>query len=70
MSVLNQKDMYPTDEIYPLIFDFSETESYNIKYEDLGYSGTNFVELSGSALINVILTIFWVIIQILMTMLC
>ena len=35
--------MYPTDEIYPYIFNFSETKSPNPLLEFLGYSGTNFI---------------------------
>ena len=38
--------MYPTDEIYPLFFDFSESECVNEQFEDLGYEGANFVELT------------------------
>ena len=53
MGELTQKDMYPTDKIYPQIFSFSETKSYNLRFEDLGYEGINFIELSGSALINI-----------------
>ena len=49
--------MYPTDEIYPLFFDFSESESVNEQFEDLGYEGANFVELTGSLLINIIFII-------------
>ena len=70
MSELNQKDMYPTDGIYSLIFDFTETDSYNSKFEDLGYSGTNFIELSGSALINVCLSILIFALQYMTKCLC
>ena len=57
LSVFNQKDMYPTDEIYAIFFEFSETTSPIEHFEDLGYEGSNFVELSGSTLINLILPI-------------
>jgi hypothetical protein len=46
--------MYPTDDIYPKVFNFSETESPIEHFEILGYEGANFVELSGSLLINVV----------------
>jgi hypothetical protein len=55
LSNLNQKDMYPTGEIYPIIFNFTETESPIEHFEILGYEGANFVELSGSLLINIVL---------------
>jgi hypothetical protein len=47
--------MYPTDKIYPIIFNFSESESVNELFEDLGYEGANFIELTGSLLINLLL---------------
>jgi hypothetical protein len=47
--------MYPTGDIYPKIFDFSETDSPIEHFEILGYEGANFVELSGSLLINIVL---------------
>jgi hypothetical protein len=50
------KDMYPTDEIYEVIFDFSESESPFEQFEDLEYEGANFLELTGSLLINLGLT--------------
>ena len=50
--------MYPTDTIYPLVFNFTETESMHEKFENLGYEGSNFVELQGSGLITLIISFF------------
>ena len=47
--------MYPTDLIYGAMFNFSETDSPYEQFEFLGYEGANFVELSGSAIINICL---------------
>lgn len=49
--------MYPTDEIFQYVFNFSESETINDQFEDLGYEGANFVELTGSLVINLILII-------------
>ena len=35
LSMLNQKDMYPTDEIFESMFDFSETDSPIEHFETL-----------------------------------
>jgi hypothetical protein len=55
--MLNQKDMYPTDEIFEEMFDFSETDSPIEHFETLGYEGSNFIEMTGSVLINIIIAI-------------
>jgi hypothetical protein len=55
-SQLVQKDMYPTDEIYGAIFEFTDSESPVEQFEDLGYEGANFLDLTGSLIINLILT--------------
>jgi hypothetical protein len=47
--------MYPTDVINPLFFNFSESQSVNEQFEELGYEGTNFIELTGSLLYNLLL---------------
>ena len=52
MSIFVQSDMYPTDEIYEELFDFTESESPVEQFEDLGYEGANFMSLTGSLLIN------------------
>ena len=57
LSLLNQKDMYPTDEIFEELFDFSETSSPIEHFETLGYEGSNFIEMTGSVLINISLAI-------------
>lgn len=49
--------MYPTDLIYPVVFNFTDTDSPIEHFEDLGYEGSNFVDLSGSLLINILITI-------------
>ena len=45
--------MYPTDIIFPLIFNFTEKEAPIEHFEVLGYEGANFVPLTGSAFINI-----------------
>ena len=57
MSEFTQKDMYPTDLIYGWLFSFTEKDSPYEHFEFLGYEGANFVELSGSAIINIALGI-------------
>ena len=47
--------MYPTDLIYGFIFNFTEKDSPYENFEFLGYEGANFIELSGSAIINIVL---------------
>jgi hypothetical protein len=49
--------MYPTDLIFGSVFNFTESESPYEHFEFLGYEGHNFVELSGSAIINLGLAI-------------
>jgi hypothetical protein len=56
VSNFAQKDVYPTDEIYQ-VFDFSESESPVDIFEDLGYEGGNFIELTGSLFINFVVGI-------------
>jgi hypothetical protein len=50
------KDMYPTDQIYEAVFDFSESISPIELFEDLEYEGANFLALTGSLLISLALT--------------
>jgi hypothetical protein len=57
LSMLNQKDMYPTDEIFEKMFDFGETDSPIEHFETLGYEGSNFIEMTGSLIINIIISI-------------
>ena len=49
--------MYPTDEIYEKIFNFTSSDSPIEQLEDLGYEGANYMLLTGSLLINLILII-------------
>jgi hypothetical protein len=49
--------MYPTDEIFEAIFDFTEKDSPIEHFETLGYEGANFVTMSGSLLINIIISL-------------
>ena len=58
ISYLVQKDMYPTDEIYEKVFEFTESKSPVDQFEDLGYEGANFLSLTGSLLINFGITVF------------
>ena len=53
LSNMNQNDMYPTDTIFPLFFNFTEKDSPIEHFEVLGYEGGNFVSLTGSAFINI-----------------
>lgn len=58
LALMNQKDMYPTDEIFAAIFHFSKTFSPIEHFESLGYEGSNFIEMTGSLLINLTIAIF------------
>ena len=49
--------MYPTDEIYPVIFNFTGTDSPIEHFEELGYEGANYIEMSGSLLINIFIAV-------------
>ena len=49
--------MYPTDIIYGETFNFTSTDSPIEHFEELGYEGANFVELSGSLLINILIAV-------------
>ena len=49
--------MYPTDLIYPVVFNFTDTDSPIEHFEELGYEGANYVDMSGSLLINILITI-------------
>ena len=50
--------MYPTDWIYESLFEFTESESPIEQFEDIGYEGANFMNLTGSLLINLIILVF------------
>jgi hypothetical protein len=52
-----QMDMYPTDKIYEYVFDLTESESPIEQFEDLGYEGADFLNLTGSLLINILMAI-------------
>ena len=62
LSNMNQNDMYPTDIIFPLFFNFTEKNSPIEHFEVLGYEGSNFVPLTGSAFINIGLAVITAII--------
>ena len=56
--------MYPTDQIYGAIFNFKDVDSPVEHFEFLGYEGVIFITLSGSIIINLLITLFiWAIIQ-------
>jgi hypothetical protein len=55
MSALTQKDMYPTDEIYEALFNFSDKDPPIAHFEILGYEGANFITMTGSVLINIMI---------------
>ena len=50
--------MYPSDEIFALIFEFTEKDSPIEHFETLGYEGANFVSMTGSLLINICISVF------------
>ena len=54
--------MYPSDIIYGLLFNFTEKESPFEHFEVLGYEGSNFIPLTGSAFINIAIAVFFIII--------
>jgi hypothetical protein len=54
---MTQKDMYPTDEIYEATFNFTEKDSKIEHFEQLGYEGANFVLMTGSVLINILIPV-------------
>ena len=47
--------MYPTDEIYEGTFNFTEKPSPIEHFEILGYEGANFITMTGSVFINILL---------------
>jgi hypothetical protein len=49
--------MYPSDEIFSVIFNFTEKDSPIEQFESLGYEGANFVSMTGSLLINIIISV-------------
>ena len=55
LTELTQKDQYPTDEIYEGIFNFTSKASAIEYFEILGYEGANFITMSGSVLINILI---------------
>ena len=54
LSQMNQRDMYPTDLLFG-VFDFTEKDSPIEHFEVLGYEGANFIPITGSAIINIVL---------------
>jgi hypothetical protein len=47
--------MYPTDDIYEAMFNFSEKDPPIPHFEILGYEGASFILMTGSVLINILL---------------
>ena len=63
---LNSKDMYPTETIYEEVCDFTEYGAISDWHEKLGYDISNFLPLTGSLSINiVILVLTWLVMMIL-----
>ena len=62
--------MYPTDEIFPLVFDFTEKDSPIEHFETLGYENANFINMSGSLTINLLISISLSIFLKLLDMIC
>jgi hypothetical protein len=59
---LTQMDVWPTDEIYEAIFNFTESDSFKDSFEILGYENANFMLLIGSTPINMIIVILYAVI--------
>ena len=57
MSEMNGKDMYPTEDIFEEYFNFTEKEAINDRYEIMGYDSSNFIPLSGSLIINIVIMV-------------
>ena len=55
LTDLTQKDAYPTDEIYEGMFNFTQKASAIEYFETLGYEGANFITMTGSVLINILI---------------
>ena len=56
---LTQMDVWPTDEIYEAIFNFTESDSFKDSFEILGYENSNFILLIGSTPINMIIVLIF-----------
>ena len=70
---LNSKDMYPTETMYENIGNFTEYGTISKWHEKLGYDISNFLPLTGSLSINiVILVLTWLLMLMLIyiTLLC
>ena len=47
-------DLYPTDQIYEKVFDFTETQPFNSLFEETGFESSNFILLTGTLFIFVL----------------
>ena len=57
----NKQDQYPTDEIY-IVFNFTETEAVNDRFEAFGYEDSNFMGLTGGLFITQCIAFFsWIV---------
>jgi hypothetical protein len=63
---LTQMDMWPTDEIYEQIFDFTETYPFQDSFEILGYENSNFMLLIGSSPINMLIVVIYALLAFIM----
>ena len=52
--------MYPMDNINDFVFNFTETDSITDNFDRLGLEGTNFIVLSGSLIVNVLILLIYV----------
>ena len=57
MSEMNGKDMYPTEDIYEEYFNFTEKDALNDRYEIMGYDSSNYIPLTGSLMINIVIMV-------------
>ena len=48
------------DNINDFVFNFTETDSITDNFERLGLEGTNFIVLSGSLIVNVLILLIYV----------
>ena len=56
-------DLFQTEKLYELIFDFTETQPFNDIFEEAEYDSSNYIQLIGTLFILAIFYIIFVAIQ-------